>query len=87
MEKTTVDIWNEYEETVKWLQSEASQTPETPEMQAHVLREFINTAALQAKKTGVPLAEFQEMCGKAFDAINPLDTDFIRGFPTKTRKQ
>jgi hypothetical protein len=87
MEKTTADIWNEYEETVKWLQSEASHTPETPEMQAHVLREFIRTAALQAKKTGVRLAEFQEMCGEAFDAVNSLDTDFSRGFPTKTRTQ
>jgi len=73
MAKTTVDVWNEYEETVRWLQAEASHTPETPEMQAHVLREFIKTAALQAKKTGVPRAAFQEMCGEAFDFVYPLE--------------
>jgi hypothetical protein len=81
--KTTVDIWNEYEEGVKGLQSEASQTPE---VQACVLREFIRMAALQAKKTGVELVDFQEMCGKAFDAITPLDPDFSWGMPRKTRK-
>jgi hypothetical protein len=35
---------------------------------------------------GIPLAKFQEMCGSAREAVEPLDTNFQFGMPRQTRK-
>jgi hypothetical protein len=82
-ETTATDLLNEREKMLRYLQSEEWQIPEA---QRRGLEQMIKMAALQAKKMGIPLAKFQEMCGSAREAVEPLDTNFQFGMPRQTRK-